>query len=97
MKRKNVSSGSKWERIVGYSRAVRVGNTVHVSGTTGFGEDGEIDGTGDVYAQTIRTIKNIQSGHRTEVSFLKTDYNIGIEDRLFSERFLKRPPNKWIK
>ncbi len=46
---------------------------------------------------TKRTIKNVQSGHRTEVSFLKTDYNIGIEDRLFSERFLKRPPNKWIK
>ena len=44
-----------------------------------------------------RTMKNTQSGHRTEVTFLKIDYNIGIEDRLFSERFLKRPPNKWIK
>ena len=43
-----------------------------------------------------RTMKNIQSGHRTEVTFIKTDYNIGIEDRLFSERFLKRPPKKWI-
>ncbi len=44
-----------------------------------------------------RTMKNIQSGHRTEVAFLKIDYNVGIEDSLFSERFLKRPPKKWIK
>ena len=43
-----------------------------------------------------RTMKNLQSGHRTEVSFTKTDYNIGIEDSLFSERFLKQPPKKWI-
>ncbi|HLA50111.1 MAG TPA: outer membrane lipoprotein-sorting protein [Thermodesulfovibrionia bacterium] len=45
---------------------------------------------------TKRTMKNLQSGHRTEVSFTKTDYNIGIEDSLFSERFLKQPPKKWI-
>lgn len=44
-----------------------------------------------------RTMKNIQSGHRTEVTFSKTDYNVGIQDNLFSERFLKRPPKKWIK
>ena len=44
-----------------------------------------------------RTMKNIQSGHRTEVTFTKIDYDIGIEDNLFSERFLKRPPKKWIK
>jgi outer membrane lipoprotein-sorting protein len=43
-----------------------------------------------------RTMKNIQNGHRTEVVFQKTDYNIGIEDNLFSERFLKRPPKRWI-
>jgi len=43
-----------------------------------------------------RTMKNLQSGHRTEVSFTKTNYNIGIEDSLFSERFLKQPPKKWI-
>ncbi len=43
-----------------------------------------------------RTMKNIQSGHRTEAVFIKTDYNIGIEDKLFSERFLKRPSKKWI-
>lgn len=45
---------------------------------------------------TKRTMKNLQSGHRTEVTFIKADYNIGIEDSLFSERFLKQPPKKWI-
>jgi hypothetical protein len=45
---------------------------------------------------TKRMMKNLQSGHRTEVAFTKTDYNIGIEDSLFSERFLKQPPKKWI-
>jgi outer membrane lipoprotein-sorting protein len=43
-----------------------------------------------------RTMKNLQSGHMTEVTYLKVDYNIGIEDSLFSERFLKQPPKKWI-
>ncbi|MEK6673300.1 MAG: outer membrane lipoprotein-sorting protein, partial [Nitrospirota bacterium] len=43
-----------------------------------------------------RTMKNLQSGHRTEVSYIKSDYNIGIEDSLFTERFLKQPPKKWI-
>ncbi|MBI4689802.1 MAG: outer membrane lipoprotein-sorting protein [Nitrospirae bacterium] len=45
---------------------------------------------------TKRSMKNLQSGHRTEVTYLKVDYNIGIEDSLFSERFLKQPPKKWI-
>ena len=45
---------------------------------------------------TKRMMKNLLSGHRTEVAFTKTDYNIGIEDSLFSERFLKQPPKKWI-
>ena len=45
---------------------------------------------------TKRTVKNLQSGHRTEVTFTKVDYNISIEDSLFSERFLKQPPKKWI-
>lgn len=45
---------------------------------------------------TKRTMKNLQSGHMTEVSYLMTDYNIGIDDSLFSERFLKQPPKKWI-
>ncbi|MEW6739698.1 MAG: outer membrane lipoprotein-sorting protein [Nitrospirota bacterium] len=45
---------------------------------------------------TKRTMKNLQSGHRTEVAYIKSDYNIGIDDSLFSERFLKQPPKKWI-
>jgi hypothetical protein len=45
---------------------------------------------------TKRTMKNLQSGHRTEVTYIKSDYNIGIEDSLFSERFLRQPPKKWI-
>lgn len=61
MERKRISSGTEWEDRVGYSRAVRIGTDVRVSGTTATAEDGSIVGEGDAYAQTKRALENVET------------------------------------
>ena len=70
--REKYSSGAKWESIVGYSRAVRVGSRIYVTGTTATDENSRVVGVGDAYAQTVQTIKNIEKALKALGATLET-------------------------
>lgn len=70
--RRSYSSGTKWESVVGYSRAIRIGNQIFVTGTTATDESGDIVGVGDPYAQTVQVIGNIERALKALGATLKS-------------------------